>query len=380
MEKLFYISLAILCMVWTFRFFRVKRSLKPEYFLNPLSYRTAGKMPFVSVLIPARNEEKNIARCINSLLKQTYSDYEIIVVNDRSTDNTANVVSEIAACHQNVTLINIKQCPEGWSGKNHALHNGVQRARGDFLVFTDADTYHEPECIETALAYSVQNSVDLLSVNPHLVTASFWENVIMPIAGAVLMVWYPIEKINSQDSRCSYANGQFIMMRKDAYVKIDGHQSVREALLEDLALARRIKDNGLRLRALWGPKLYKTHMYTSLRDIWRGWVRIFYHGLEKNIVKMGVSVVLIILFSLSPYLLLMWSLLSLAPMHLAWAVALMIYIYSIIMYAYTASNSNRIYVISHLLGCIVVMFILIHSSLTVILKKQITWRGISYPT
>ncbi len=381
MTVVFYIVLFLLAIGWFHRYTRVKVISQPEYFLTPTNETIPGNQPGVTILIPARNEEKNIGRCVESLLAQDYTKLEIIVINDRSTDKTAQIVEQLAKKDKRVKLLNITSCPDGWSGKNHALWNGVKMAGGQFYIFTDADTYHYPHSVRTAVRYAVMHHIDMLSINPHLVTKSFWENVIMPIAGAVLMIWYPLEKINNQSNHHYYANGQFILFNKDAYDRIGGHEIVKEELLEDLALAQKTKQAGLRLKVLWGPELYQTHMYTSLEEIWRGWVRIFYHGLRKSVVKTIASIMLMGGFSILPYFLLIYAIVRFGqPLPVILTVLLFSFMYYILIYAYRVAKSNRVYSVTHFLGCLMVLGILAHTVVTIIGKQQITWRGTRYPS
>lgn len=382
MDAVFYIMFFVIIAGWVHRYMRVKAVSGPEYFLLPGQDAVTGMQPLVSIFIPARNEEKNIRRCVESLLAQYYRNIEIIVADDRSTDKTGEIVAELAKHDKRVKLLRIESCPAGWSGKNHALFKAADHSQGQYFVFTDADTYHYPSCIGTALRYAMNHQVDMLSINPHLVTKSFWENVIMPIAGAALMIWYPLEKINNQSNHHSYANGQFILFKRDAYEQIGGHKSVKEELLEDLALAKKIKQTGRKLKVLWGPELYQTHMYSSLKDIWRGWVRIFSHGFEKSLFKVVMSMLIMGVFSIVPYLLMLYSLIKLPST--AVPVILMAVFYGfmlyIITYAYRVAKSNSWYATTHLLGCLMVFCILLHTGMTIILKRQIIWRGTSYPS
>ncbi len=379
METIFYSIFTLLSFGWLHRYLVVRRISASEFFIYPDDTKTSLEFPNVSVLIPARNEEKNIARCIQSLINQNYPNLEIVVIDDRSTDKTSEIVLSISKKHNNVKLVQIKHCPDGWSGKNHAITNGVKEANGKYLIFTDADTVHYPLCIKSAVKYAMENNVDLLSINPHLITKSFWENVIMPVAGAVLMIWYPVEKINDVSESHSYANGQFILFNRDAYFKIGGHSAVKEELLEDLALARKIKKEKLNLKVLWGPDIYQTHMYSSLKDIWRGWVRIFYHGFQKNLYTIFMSLFLMVSFSILPYALFIFSFFLLPnPTPITLSIILYAFLLYIIMSAYKLAKSNKWYAFSHLLGCIMVCGILIHAASKIIFKRKITWRGISY--
>ena len=374
-----YILTGLIILGWFHRFIKITAISGKNHMLLPDESTRLGTEPLVSILIPALNEEKNIEKCVSSLINQEYKNLEIIVVNDRSTDGTEEIVKKLCLQDKRVQLITMDHCPEGWSGKNHALTHGVKQANGKYLVFTDADTFHYPTCIKTAVNYTENNQVDLLSINPHLVTKSFWENVIMPIAGGVLMLWFPVEEINSRKSNRSYANGQFMLFNTEAYKKIGGHAAVKQELLEDLAFGRLIKQYGLHLKVLWGPELYQTHMYSSLKDIWRGWVRIFTQGYQKKLSKVIISLALIIFFAVMPYLLTLYSLFLLKnPLLSILNILAVCFMLTNVLIAYKLCKAKKIYVLSHLLGCLMVSAILVHGAITIIFKRSISWRGISY--
>ncbi len=379
MLPVFYVLVGVVALGWVHRYMNIRKISRREYFLDVNHDQVVGTPPLVSIVIPARNEQGNIGKCLQSIIAQEYKHFEVFVLNDRSTDDTALIVADIAKHDQRVHLINIDHCPDGWSGKNHALVHGVKQAKGKFLLFTDADTYHHPHCLKSIVIYMMKNKVDLLSVNPHLVTNSFWENVIMPVAGGMLMIWYPMETVNDTKSPLGYANGQLMVFNMESYHKIGGHESVKDELLEDLAFGRKIKQAGMRLKVLWGPDLYQTHMYSSLKQIWNGWVRIFCHGFQKRLSFVVISLLLMVIFSLLPYGLIVAAL-TLYPHPLPVIAAIGVYAFMIyaIVKAYGVAKSNRWYIVSHLVGCIMVTFILLHVAYVIVFKQKISWRGCNY--
>ncbi|MCD6459328.1 glycosyltransferase [bacterium] len=374
-----YILTGLLFLGWIHRCIKITAISGKKYILSPDKSGVIGTEPLVSVLIPALNEENNIEKCVTSLINQEYKNLEIIVVNDRSTDNTEEIVKKLCRQDKRIHLISMDHCPDGWSGKNHALTHAVKQARGKYFVFTDADTYHYPACIKTAVNYTEKHQVDLLSINPHLVAKSFWENVIMPIAGGVLMLWYPVEEINDRSSNRSFANGQFMIFNTESYRKIGGHAAVKQELLEDLAFGRLIKQYGLHLKVLWGPDLYQTHMYSSLQDIWRGWIRIFTQGFQQKLYKVIISLGLVLFFAVMPYFMVIYLLfVSYNPLLCIFNISLLCFMLANILSAYKLCKANRLYVLTHLLGCLMVCAILVHGAITIIFKRNISWRGISY--
>ncbi len=274
-----------------------------------------GGEPFVSIIVPARNEERNIRRCVTSLLEQDYGNYEVIVVDDDSTDGTEHVLDEIAQFHpqQNrLYVLRLRELPEGWAGKPHALHAGVQEARGDWLLFTDADTCHEPCALRSAMTRATANQLDLLSLVTRQELPGFWNKVLMPMAYLGISMQYPINKVNDPNSSIAIANGQFILMRRSVYERLGGYArpDLRETLIDDRDLAHVVKQSGYRMRFVDGRDLVHVRMYQGLKETWRGWRKNVYLGTRGGISFMLLQLIGLPLVSIVPFLLpaLVWLL------------------------------------------------------------------------
>jgi chlorobactene glucosyltransferase len=237
----------------------------------------------VSIIVPARNEQSNISRCVTSLLEQDYDSYEVIVVDDGSTDNTPCILDDIARHHPHgdkLWVLRLKNLPPGWAGKPHALHAGVQEAHGDWLLFTDADTWHAPSALRTALARATSEGIDLYTLGTKQELPGFWNKVMMPMAYLGISMQYPIAKVNDPNSAIAIANGQYILLRRAVYDISGGYArpDLRNTLLDDRDLAHVVKQNGFRLRMEDGQNLVHVYMYDNLRDTWRGWRKNAYLG------------------------------------------------------------------------------------------------------
>lgn len=258
------------------------------------------ELPSLSVVVSAKDEQDNIGRCLAGLLAQDYPRLQVVVVDDRSSDRTGQIIDEFAARDSRVSAVHVSDLPAGWFGKNNAMRAGVARAEGQWLCFSDADcTYDSPRLLSAALRYALRERIDFLSVLPRLEAGSFWERVVQPVAGAIMVFWFPPHKVNDPRAPHAYANGAFMLMSRRAYATIGGHEAVRDTLNEDMHMARLAKAAGLRLRVLRG-ELYRVRMYVGLRAIWRGWSRIFY-GCFGTLRQLLVSVLMLAVFSLSPY-------------------------------------------------------------------------------
>lgn len=257
--------------------------------------------PRVSVLIAAKDEEHNIEGCVNTMLAQDYGNLEVIVGNDRSTDRTGEILQEIAAGDPRLRLLTVTELPAGWCGKNNAVWQGFATATGEWLCFVDADCRQtSTRTLSVAVQHAVDHDIDLLSVLPNLEMQGFWENVVQPVCGGIMVFWYRPEKVNSPDSPQAYANGAFMLCRRSAYESIGGHEAVKDHLMDDLGIAHRIKQTGLRLKVVQNDGLYSVRMYTSFRQIVNGWCRIFF-GTFSSKRRLRISMAVLGVMGLVPY-------------------------------------------------------------------------------
>jgi len=229
----------------------------------------------VTAIIPARNEESVIAACIASLANQPEI-AEILVVNDQSTDGTASVVSGLMEKISHLRLLESGGLPDGWVGKNHALWVGVQQAKSPWLLFTDADAEHEPDSVSRALHIAQEHGAALVSFSPEQITMTWYEKALIPFIYLRLAKRFSYENVNDPSSTAAAANGQFLMMRRDIYDAIGGHAGVAGEVLEDVALALRVKAAGHRISFGSGKGIVRVRMYRSFQAMWQGWKKNLY--------------------------------------------------------------------------------------------------------
>jgi glycosyltransferase involved in cell wall biosynthesis len=225
--------------------------------------------PEVSVIIPARNEEASLGTCLESLVTQTGVEFEIIVVDDHSTDHTR----EIAASFPSVRVIDAGPLPEGWTGKNNAVATGARAGCGRWLLFTDADTIHLPGSLARAVKEAQENSADLLSYSPEQIAVTFWEKAVLPAVFAELACQYPPAKVSDPASPEAAANGQYILVKREVYSAVGGHAAVASDILEDVALARAVKSSGRKIRFRYGADAVRTRMYRNFAQLREGWTK-----------------------------------------------------------------------------------------------------------
>jgi glycosyltransferase involved in cell wall biosynthesis len=229
----------------------------------------------VTAIVPARNEEASIAACITSLANQLEI-AEILVVNDQSTDATASVVRGLMEKIPSLRLLESGELPAGWVGKNHALWVGVREAKSFWLLFSDADAEHEPDSVSRALQIAKEQGAALVSFSPEQITEAWYEKALIPYIYLRLAKRFSYQQVNDPNSPAAAANGQFLMMRRDIYDAIGGHSGVAGEVLEDVALAMRVKAAGHRISFGSGKGIVHVRMYRSFRAMWQGWKKNLY--------------------------------------------------------------------------------------------------------
>jgi glycosyltransferase involved in cell wall biosynthesis len=238
-------------------------SAQPASPSDPLS-------PSITAIVPARNEEEVIASCIESLALQPEI-AEILVVNDQSTDKTAEIVRGLMAKIPGLRLLETREVPSAWVGKNNAVFLGAKEAESPWLLFTDADAELLPGAAARALQIAQEASAALVSFSPEQITQTWHEKALIPFVYSRMAKHFSYEAVNDPASPAAAANGQFLMMQRDAYKSIGGHASVASEILEDVALAKRAKAAGYRIQFGSGQGIVRVRMYRSFGAMWQGW-------------------------------------------------------------------------------------------------------------
>jgi chlorobactene glucosyltransferase len=264
---------------------------------------TLADAPAVSIIVPARNEQRSIERCVRSLLAQTAGDLELIVVDDRSEDATAAILAGLAREDARLRVIAGAPLPDGWVGKPWALAQGARIARGTWLLFTDADTWHAPEACSSALAFALAHGADALSIATYQELGTWAERAILPtIMGMILAASGSMEALNDPtDAEHALANGQYLLVSRPAYDELGGHEALRAALVEDVEFARRIKRDGrFRLLLAGGEEIVRVRMYRSLPEIWDGFTKNMYVGARGDLGTLAGATLVVVSLSVVP--------------------------------------------------------------------------------
>ncbi len=231
--------------------------------------------PGISVIVPARNEEAVIAACIESLVQQEEI-AEIVVVNDQSADRTAEIVGGLATKYSRVKMIEVAELPAGWVGKNYAVWLGARQAKGTWLLFTDADAVHEKHAAGIAIEIAGEREAALVSFSPEQIMETWYEKALIPYVYCRLAKKFSYQQVNEPAKTAAAANGQFLLIRRDAYEAVGGHASIAGEVLEDVALAKKVKSAGYRIWFGSGKGIVRVRMYRSFRAMWAGWRKNLY--------------------------------------------------------------------------------------------------------
>ncbi len=359
---------------------RHSRSLDDE------SNDTPENPQLVTVIVPARNEAHNIGRCVTSILSTTYPNLELVVIDDASTDGTADVARKASGGDSRARIVRNSPLPDGWFGKQWACATGAKVARGHILQFTDADTVHGRDLVTRSINAMRRNNADLFSIAGRQELGGFWEKVIQPQIFTILSMRYGGTESVNQSGRVNnkIANGQCMFVKRESYDAIGGHGSVRTSVAEDLLLAQRFFAARKRVVLMLGINQLSTRMYASLGEIISGWRKnVFAGGLDSvPFGKMGrtlfpLVLVLPPLLELLPVLalvlagfgmtagstLLSWAVISYAATLLWWVVA------------YITVGENPLYALAYPLGALALLYIFVSA---VIRGRRVSWKGRTY--
>ena len=349
--------------------------------------------PKLSVLVAAKDEESNIEACIESLLNQDYPDFEIVAIDDRSSDATPEILarlerqsaSRFRQSPNRLRVITVTSLPGGWQGKSHAMHKGVALCTGEWLLFTDADCrFTSRNALSMAMRDVIETYTEFLSITPFLETLTAWERIIQPVCALALMLFFVPKKVNDPKRKTAYANGAFMLLEKSCYDIIGGHKGVRGQINEDIQLAIVAKRMAVRLRVVETDDLYRTRMYDTMRAAWSGWSRILCGSLQST-ERLIVAGSAICFLSIGPWLGLMLAIVgwssgagntSAAPI-MAW-IAAIAFEQFFMWRVYKLLSVHPIWSLTHVAGAFFGLGIIANAMRQLHGSTRMTWRGTTY--
>jgi chlorobactene glucosyltransferase len=257
--------------------------------------------PKVSIIIPARNEEQDIEKCLESLLKQEYSNYEIIAINDSSSDRTGEIIQKYSTRNTKIIFINAEKKPEGWTGKNWACYQGYIKSAGQLFLFTDADTTHSTSTISLAVNHLLSKDLDALTAIPKILANDFWTKITLPILWTLSVSRYSALKANNPKTKVGYFFGSFFIITKKAYEAVGTHKAVKEEIVEDGALGKKVKEQSFKLRVVNGEDHIHAVWTRNSSTLWHGLRRLMIPLYKREKIKaimMVVATFFLLIYSL----------------------------------------------------------------------------------
>ncbi|HZA47855.1 MAG TPA: glycosyltransferase [Nitrososphaera sp.] len=293
--------------VWMYFLTYMTKSFWQSPMLESFDRTRVSHFPKVSVILPARNERRYITRCLNSLLGQDYPNFEIIAINDSSTDGTGEIMKAYAANDLRVMHIDASPKPEGWTGKNWACYQGFLQARGELLMFTDADSKHLPSTMSLAVGHLISENLEALTAVPRLICNDFWTKITLPILATFLHTRFSPIRVNDPNSKTGYFFGSFFIITRNTYEAIGTHEGVKEELVEDGALGGKVKASKFRMKMVRGEFHIDAVWARDLPTLWQGLRRfmipVYYQDkVDAYMMAMAVFFILFAPFASLPYL------------------------------------------------------------------------------
>ena len=260
--------------------------------------------PKVSIILPARNEEEFIEKCINSLLEQDYKNYEIIAIDDRSDDNTGNIIKKISREDSKVVYVLAQPKPEKWTGKNWACVEGFKKASGELLLFTDADTVHTKKTISLAVDHLMSEELDALTVIPKMLCLDWWTKITLPVLSTFLHTRFSALRVNDPSKKTGYFFGSFFIIKRKTYEGVGTHEGVKSDIVEDGALGKKVKEQGFKMKMVRGEHLVEAVWARDWATLWHALKRLMIPlYIQSNKIAVGIFIaVLFLLFMPFPIL------------------------------------------------------------------------------
>ncbi|MFL6462770.1 MAG: glycosyltransferase [Nitrososphaeraceae archaeon] len=293
---------------WIYFIGYIIKSFKRSPTIESIYKYTISKNPKVSVILPARNEEEYIAKCLESLLGQDYPNFEIIAVNDSSNDKTGDIIYEYAKKNSCIVTVNAKPKPDGWAGKNWACYEGYLRATGDVFLFTDADTVHSPYTMSLALGHVLRDNLDAITAIPRLLCKDVWTKITLPMLSNFLHSRFSPLRVNNPKTKTGYFFGSFYMITRRTYEMVGTHKIVKHELVEDGALGGMVKEQKFRMKMVRGERYIEAMWSRDFQTLWHGLHRLMISIHSQNKIAASMMTIAVFFLLFEPFLLVPYSL------------------------------------------------------------------------
>lgn len=378
----FVATLIGVAVAWVFLLKSIAASFSKTPMLDAFAPRE-HKTPKVSIILPARNEEAFIAKCLDSLLDQDYENYEIVVIDDSSEDATGKIISEYSKKEPRIVHVSAEPKPDGWMGKNWACMEGYRRATGELLLFTDSDTTHARSVVGLAVSHLLSLGLDALTVIPKMNCLDAWTKITLPVISTFLHTRFSALRVNDPKKKTGYFFGSFFIIKRSAYENVGMHEGVKAEIIEDGALGKKVKESGFRMKMVRGEHLVDAVWARNLPTLWHALKRLMIPlYLQSGKIALGVFFAVLFLL-LMPYVflaysaVLFWHTDSLAALFVASLVSSGL-LYAAGLYDARQLKISTRYALCAPLGSAIVVAGFLAGLVQAKSDKAVSWRGRTY--
>lgn len=333
--------------------------------------------PLVSIIIPCRNEAQDISACIDSILNQDYGNIQVIAVDGNSTDGTWE---RLKSYGDRIIQLKEQEAPEGWTGKNWGAYSGYLESKGEYILFTDADMVFSMELVRFAVETIRNEDVGMLTLGPEMKMKSFWERAVLPLFAQVVMLLFLPQLMNRDISRRSMANGQFMLTRRDSYERACTHKGISGSIVEDVALARAFRANGMKVRFYWAGEMLRTRMYTSLGEMKEGIVRDIQASLGREYEYYLLDAIYLALTFFSPFVMLAYAVSVHQLPLLTIALISLIFVILRMLIFQVGTQSPKWYSLIFAVPVAFYLYTVCSAMARAVTGKPVTWKGRHYRT
>ena len=363
------------------------KSMIDSFRLTPYLDRfesTSNSTPKVSIILPARNEEEFIGKCLDSLIEQDYENYEIIVIDDSSEDSTAKIISEYAKKNSKIVPVSARPKPDGWMGKNWACMEGYRKSKGELLLFTDADTTHAKNIITLAVGHLTSFNLDALSAIPKMLTFDFWTQITLPMISTFLHTRFSALNVNNPEKKTGYFFGSFFILKKKTYEEVGMHEGVKQEIIEDGVLGKKVKESGYKMKMVRADHLIEAVWARDRITLWNALKRLMVPlYLQSGKIAIGIFVVVVFLLFVpfpvfSIYALFPVDTMSAMMLCISAAIASILIYCGAIIEAKIGLELRFIHALFAPVGSMVVILGFLAGLVQAKSSSSVTWRGRSY--
>jgi glycosyltransferase involved in cell wall biosynthesis len=382
---LFISLMAGIFFTWVYFLLSMIKSIKESPRLERIK-NIKNTFPRVSIILPARNEERYIRRCIDSLIKQDYPDFEIVLVNDESSDKTLEIMNEYQNSYPDIKVLSVNRPNYDWIGKNWACYQGYLKSNGNLLLFTDADSYHS----ENTMSLAVQNinhyDLDAITIMPRLLSYDFFTKVTLPLLTTFMHTKFSPLKVNNEKSKLGYFFGSYFIIKRDTYEKVGTHESVKHEIIEDGALGKKVKEGNFKLRMVRGERYVQAIWARNSSDLSKAMDRLLIPMFKENRLKSTLLSIALFFLMIFPFMMIPLSL-TLSILHpnqlnfvillVAIMILFILMLTNLIQISYTLFI-NKLYSLGFIIGALIIVSRFLVRIVISNKKSVVNWRDRIY--